>query len=375
MMNVKELLCINETLLQEFVVDSNVVVWGVRANGVRLYHYLSERTNANVLCFVDNDKARHGETCCGKEIISPERLSEMLKADHKLKVVIATVFHTSVSYQLQRELGFHKDNIFYARAIEEPLFSAHGDERVNWVADVYEMEKHFPELQSVFNLLADKRSIDDLRKLLTYRLTYNPDALAYFTPYDVRGNGFPADIYGDNRDETIIDGGAYTGTSALRWLWGGCLSKCYSFEPEADNYQALLQTISDYGLEDRVTPVCKGLSDRNETLYFSGNGEGGTITEDSNGQKIDVVTLDSLNIQEKITLVKLNIEGSEGDALKGMEKLLRRDKPKLIISNHHHTKHFWEVPLIIHKINPEYKIFYRQMGWGVKIYDLLLYAV
>jgi hypothetical protein len=62
---------------------------------------------------------------------------------------------------------------------------------------------------------------------------------------------------------------------------------------------------------------------------------------------------------EKITFIKMDIEGSEPQALSGAEEIIKKQKPKLAICVYHKPEHLWEIPLYLKKIVPEYKIYIR----------------
>jgi FkbM family methyltransferase len=49
--------------------------------------------------------------------------------------------------------------------------------------------------------------------------------------------------------------------------------------------------------------------------------------------KVLTLALDTLVIPQRVTLVKLDVEGHELSALRGMEQLLRRDRPRLIVES------------------------------------------
>lgn len=75
---------------------------------------------------------------------------------------------------------------------------------------------------------------------------------------------------------------------------------------------------------------------------------------------------------ERITYIKMDIEGAELKALKGAEETLKRCKPKLAICVYHNTSDFWRVPQYIKSINSEYKIFLKHHSnincWGTVLY-------
>lgn len=376
-MKIKKTLHIDGELLQEFSKDSKLVIWGGKENGEKLYRYLVQYSNAQVLFFCDNDPML--KKCCGFPVVDPNALREYFAQDNSIKVVIASQAYQEIRWQLLDVVGLPAKNVFYAKGIESGVFGSQGNTVVNWDSDIFEIENHHDELVSTLDLLEDERSRFDLKKFLSYRITYDPSYLAGFQRFKMNALGFPTDISDAiDEHEVVIDGGAHDGSSLRRYLKSGIKGRFYCFEPERNNFSGLLRTIENYGAEDFVVARMQGLGATGGVSYLSGSDLSGYISPDGGGDQVDITTLDAAGISERVTFIKLNVEGYEGPALEGAAQILKNDKPKLIISNHHHLKHLWEVPLLIKKINPEYKIYCRQMGWSGpydKLYDIQLFAV
>ena len=62
---------------------------------------------------------------------------------------------------------------------------------------------------------------------------------------------------------------------------------------------------------------------------------------------------------EKVTMIKMDIEGYELKALMGAKQIIKEQKPKLAICAYHTFSHLWEIPLLIKSLNPDYKIYLR----------------
>lgn len=66
-------------------------------------------------------------------------------------------------------------------------------------------------------------------------------------------------------------------------------------------------------------------------------------------------------VQEKnirVDVIKMDIEGGEGDALRGAEQTLRKFQPRLMISAYHRTDDLWVLREQIQKINPGYTFYF-----------------
>ncbi len=92
------------------------------------------------------------------------------------------------------------------------------------------------------------------------------------------------------------------------------------------------------------------------------NGAPGSNLVSSKGDtEIPMVRLDD-DICEPITFIKMDIEGSEIEAMKGAEQHIRRDKPKLAICSYHNNHHIYEIPRLMREYNPQYKLYMRYNG-------------
>ena len=52
----------------------------------------------------------------------------------------------------------------------------------------------------------------------------------------------------------------------------------------------------------------------------------------------------------------MNIEGSELKALAGAQETIKKYKPALAVAGYHKTWDLWEVPLVIRRYDPGYRI-------------------
>ena len=62
---------------------------------------------------------------------------------------------------------------------------------------------------------------------------------------------------------------------------------------------------------------------------------------------------------EPVSFIKMDIEGAEIAALKGAAELIRRRRPDLAICTYHSISDLYEVPLYIHSLVPEYRLYLR----------------
>ena len=140
---------------------------------------------------------------------------------------------------------------------------------------------------------------------------------------------------------TIIDIGANIGyyTLIAAKLIGKRKGKVYAFEPELSNFNLLIKNIKLNNYKN-VIPILKAVSDQNGQikLFLSeSNREGHRIYNFKEGRrfiKVETITLDNFfkNKEKEIDVIKMDIEGAEIAALKGMNNILKvNQKLKLFI--------------------------------------------
>ena len=95
-----------------------------------------------------------------------------------------------------------------------------------------------------------------------------------------------------------------------------------------------------------------------DNFFFNPGGMWGKITEQGN-LKIDVVALDTIFRNTQVDFIKMDIEGAEEAALLGAKEVIKRDMPLLEICVYHRWGDFWNLPLLIKQLHPEYAIYFR----------------
>jgi FkbM family methyltransferase len=128
--------------------------------------------------------------------------------------------------------------------------------------------------------------------------------------------------------------------------------------------------------EDRIEAYPLASGAREERLYFSADGDDASrVLTSGTGDVVEVeaVALDNFLGEPAPTYLKMDIEGSEMDALAGASRIIREQGPLLAICVYHKQDDLWKIPLLIHSLNPEYRFFLRPHK--LEVWDLVCYAV
>lgn len=192
-----------------------------------------------------------------------------------------------------------------------------------------------------------------------------------------RAQYFPEDVVAFGDDEVFVDVGCYKLETSLE-LRKRCpsLKKVYAFEPDPTNYKACEEKKAQTGFDEaEILPF--GTWSHKDTLHFANEGTSGAAVVDAEtALSIDVVAIDEVICPEnspKVTFLKMDVEGSEMESLKGARELIQRDKPKLAICIYHKPEDMVEIPLYIKKLVPEYKLYVRHHTNYIS--ETVLYAI
>ena len=173
-------------------------------------------------------------------------------------------------------------------------------------------------------------------------------------------------------NETYLDLGAYRGDTIDELLeyTNGKYSEIIALEPDRKTFKKLCDHISGM---DNVCAYQKAINDSDSVVTFnSAAGRQSSISSD--GELIETVTVDTLCGNNAVTYIKMDVEGSEIDALNGAIKTLSDKKPKLNIALYHRFTDMFEIPILINRINPDYEFYIRRHPY-IPCWDMNLYCI
>ncbi len=225
-------------------------------------------------------------------------------------------------------------------------------------------------LENAYNLLYDDESKRVFENML--RFGFSGDFSYLFESESSRETAL-RDILKLTEHEDILDLGAYRGDTVeeIFTLFGG-ISSAICFEPDPKTFQKLSQYAEG---KENVTAL--PFAAWNEFANFNFSGGGGRQSALSSDGKVSVqaVAVDEiLDENQKISYVKMDVEGAEREALSGMKALLFAQKPKLSVACYHRTEDLLTLIPLIHSLNPDYRIYLRHHPY-IPFWDTNLYCV
>jgi FkbM family methyltransferase len=224
------------------------------------------------------------------------------------------------------------------------------------------------------SLITDKQSRIVFFKNIRARFLAELESMPRPVP---RTAQFRAIFIKKNNKEVFIDAGAYEGDTLKTILETTpfYFEQYIAIEPDPKNFERLKKYVGglEFKKQKKIACLQYAISDKNSWVYLVGSG-----TEQARICREGLIlvksrTIDKCIKREKVTFIKMDIEGAEPQALVGAHQTIKRKKPILAISIYHKINHLWSILLQIHKLNDHYAFFLRPHAAGG--WDLILYAV
>lgn len=225
----------------------------------------------------------------------------------------------------------------------------------------------------LYEHLADYRSKHILNGIIRYWFEFDVNRLHSLCE-TVFSDYYDMDLLQCGENDVMVDLGAFTGDSVEEYIYTyGSYKKIYAYEITPSTFETMQKRLEKY---PNVILIQKGVGSETGTMYVNngGNMAGNKLLAEGDTE-VGVVTLDG-DISEQISVIKMDIEGAEKDAILGAENHIRMEKPKLLISTYHMPGDLFEIPLLINDIRDDYKFYMRFNGHGcLWPCDYVLFAV
>jgi FkbM family methyltransferase len=322
------------------------------------------------LAFVDNNKIIWNSCIDGLTVYSPQQGAKLFG---KKAAFVVTIRHSryvfTETYRQLADLNCNKVVSCIALYWKYPKsFLPH------FYLDLpHKIYKNKKSIKETFRLWKDKQSKKEFVAQLRYRILLDHNLPAPVTHKEY----FPDDLVSLNSHEVFIDCGAYDGDSTKCFIHKqkSQFKSIIAIEPDPYNFKLLKEFRNSLPekVKRKITIFQKVVGVKNEKVRFAANGTVESAVNKKGTFNIDSVKLDDLLKDDVPTYIKMDIEGSELDALIGSQYLIKKHTPILAICVYHKPDHLWRIPLYIQSLTNEYNFFLRPHdfeGW-----DLVCYAV
>ncbi|MGA7194471.1 MAG: FkbM family methyltransferase [Anaerolineales bacterium] len=221
------------------------------------------------------------------------------------------------------------------------------------------------------NLFEDKASRELFRSLISFRKTGDYSILS--AP-DMEHQYFPSDIPFSKKPIRFVDCGAFDGDTLRNFVESKIpIEALAAFEPDQINFQKLSKYIRESQIPNAFLWPCGVYSSSTQIRFDSGQGEASVISE-KGAFTIQCISLDDAIPNFNPTLIKMDIEGAEIEALRGAQHIIQKYRPELAISVYHLPSHIWEIPLFVKAMMPDTYHYYLR-AHGFNDFDIVLYTI
>ena len=339
-----------------------VVMYGM-GNGADKILAVCQKYGVEIADFFASDGFVRGHSFHGKTVLSYSAVKEKYGADN---IIVLLSFGSSLPNVLELFKTVNSECEMYAPDV--PVCDG----------EIFTLDffnQHKTDIMKARELLADEESRKIYDNVILYKLTgkisflFGAENQKDETYKLIRAQNF----------KVCADLGAYNGDT-VREVLSLCpaVQKIYALEPDRRNFKKLNNFCSEYQGNAELIPINAAAWSNNETLIFGdeGNRNSGLFAPSSTAKSVEISALapDRVFENEKIDYIKYDVEGAEHEALMGSAQTIKKYRPALLVSAYHKSEDIFSLPLLVHELNADYKLYYRRYPY-VPAWDLNLLCI
>ncbi|MEG2189195.1 MAG: FkbM family methyltransferase [Christensenella sp.] len=349
-MNLKETDCLWEHLSRT---DKPIVLYGMGDGADKILGEFARRGIHAAGVFASDEFCR-GQKFRGFEVLNyadaQQRFGEML---------VLVAFGTRLETVINRIKKIAQEQELYVPDV--PVCG--GD-----VFDDAYYKAHAAEFKSVYEMLEDELSRNTFCNMIDYKLSGKPKYL-FECESDI--SSAYSDVLRLGAEESYVDVGAYTGDTIREFVSEcGGYKKIFAIEPDKKNFARLAAAVQ--ALKNVECCNMAAQESAGEVAFAQRGGRNSAVSKGEN--MIPATAIDELIGDERVTYIKYDVEGEELSALSGTRRIIMQQKPKLLVSAYHRNDDLYSIPILVHNMNPHYKIYLRHFPY-VPAWDTNYYFV
>lgn len=167
------------------------------------------------------------------------------------------------------------------------------------------------------------------------------------------------------KDNVVLDVGANIGNHTLFFLKEAGAFKVFCFEPVKDTFDILKKNIDINNLTKKVCLQNIGIGETkgNASIkHYDPSNIGGTSLSINGNGSIPITSIDSLDIQDSIILMKIDVEGLELSVIKGAKQTIKKFHPYIMIEIR--NVNYEEIDHIFHEMGYAGECFFKNWEYG-----------
>ena len=172
------------------------------------------------------------------------------------------------------------------------------------------------------------------------------------------------------KDTAVLDVGSNFGQMSILFSQQvGDNGKAYAFDADDFIYKILVKNIEANNKTGKIIPTFGAVHNKeNETLFFPVQdferfgtyGSYGIDYNSKQGRALQSITIDSLNIAEPVSFMKIDIQGGDLQAMQGAVKTIEKNKMPILFEYEYHFEDEYNLNF------QEYVDFVKEIGYVFK---------
>lgn len=364
---------------------NKIIIFGSGSFGTMIFEEFERiGLDKNVVAFADTRKERWGKKVKNITIFSVEELVE--RYPDAYYVVESSYWRdmlASIPTHIRKRMNLFDQGEFL-RLLEYQLYFIYVNRDHDCVSyadywfglydELYMSGRLNKYVSEVSELMSDEKSRDIIQGRIEFFLSGDIEIIRNL-PYDSTMY-FNRDYYSISDEEVYFDCGSFRGEDIENFITitGGKYNRIIGFEPDESNCHMIQTRLAEKEQNSRIQIYPYAVGSSHDKVRFSNGASGDSHIINNSSEEgiiIDTIMLDDY-IDYCPTLIKMDIEGAEMAALIGAKKTIENLTPKLAVSIYHKYLDFYELPILLKKLVPDYRFKVRHHSIG--LYDTVLYA-
>lgn len=226
------------------------------------------------------------------------------------------------------------------------------------------------KLRQVYDSLADDYSRKVYANIINFKISGD---INYLTSVTTPKAEIYRSIIKPHLNETYVDLGAYNGDTIRELLefTHGRYAAIYALEPDRKNFKKLAKFVDSM---PHVFAYNAAVWATDTELPFAAKAGRQSAVTAAADTMVTARSVDSILGKKPATIIKMDVEGFEREAIWGASQNIAHYSPKMMISLYHRNEDIFELPLLVKTINPNYKLYIRHQLY-IPAWETNLYAV
>lgn len=171
-------------------------------------------------------------------------------------------------------------------------------------------------------------------------------------------------------EDIFLDCGAFDGDTIRSVIdLNMDFERIHAIEADSHSFARLASYVATLPpiLRDKIRLHPCAIGSTRGTVRFDDTGSAVSKVSDQGQILVEMVPIDVMFAARRVSMIKMDIEGGEYDALLGAKQVIQRDRPILAICVYHSQQDLWRLPLLMRGLCPEHRMYLQSYrGDGIQ---------